>query len=378
LTNKKILIISGEPSGDLHASNLVRDMRSLDPSLRFYGVGGALSAKAGVGIVFDITDLALVGLVEVIRNISAVKRAHDAVIAKVRSDRPDLAILVDYPGFNLKIARDLAGLGIPVAYYISPQIWAWGMQRVHLIRRYVKKMVVFFGFEAEIYRKYGIDAECVGHPLVDTVKVTAQKADVLKRYGLVPGRPTVAILPGSRDSEIRGFLPVLAGAAGRIKEKIGTAQFFVSRRPGRAAGEYEDAFRGSGVEFRLVEGDLHNIVAASDLAIAASGTVTLETAIIGTPLIIVYRANPLTYLLYKIVNRAPFLGIVNIIAGREVAPEYLQNEMTPENISAKAVELLSDQAKKEAMRRDLAVVRASLGSPGASLRAARVILPLLN
>jgi lipid-A-disaccharide synthase len=239
-------------------------------------------------------------------------------------------------------------------------------------------MVVFFGFEERLYRDNGIDATWVGHPLIDTVKVTAPKDKVLRHYALTGDGPTVAILPGSRDSEITNFLPVLADAARLIAEKLPGVRFFVSKRPGRPGKDYEPALKAAGVEYRLVEGDLHNIVAASDLAIAASGTVTLETAIVGTPLIIVYKANPITYLLYKIVNRAPFLGIVNIIAGREVAPEFLQADMTPGNISAKALELLGDGAKLQSMREGLAAVRSSLGAPGASLRAANAILPLIK
>lgn len=375
---KKILIVSGEPSGDLHASNLVKDLRSLDPSLRFFGIGGALSAGAGVEIVFDITDLALVGVVEVLRNLSAVKKAHDAVMERARSDKPDLAILVDYPGFNLKIARDLAGLGIPVAYYISPQLWAWGMQRMGLVKKYVRKMVVFFGFEEDLYRKNGVDVACAGHPLIDTVKATAARGETLRKYGLSDGKTTAAILPGSRLSEISGFVPVLAGAARLITQRMGDVQYIVSKRRDRGASLYEDHFRNSGVDYRLVEGDLHNVLAASDIAIVASGTATLETAIIGTPIIIVYRANPLTYALYKLVNRAKFLGIVNIIAGREIVPELLQYEMTPENISTATIRILSDPAKAQAMRAELAKVKASLGAPGASMRAARAILPLLS
>ena len=378
MARTKILIVSGEPSGDLHAANLVKDLKSLKPDLEFFGIGGDLSKAAGVDIVFDITTLALVGVVEVLRHMSTVKKAHDAVIARIDRERPDLAILVDYPGFNLKLAGDLAKRSIPVAYYISPQIWAWGRQRIHLIKKYVKKMVVFFKFEEELYKKYGVEAEFAGHPLLDVVKVTSPKADVLKKYGLSPDATTIALLPGSREFEVRTFLPVLARAAGLIDKKLGSVQFLISKHPNRPLSVYENALKGLDIDYRFVEGDLHNIVAASDLAIVASGTATLETAILGTPFILVYKANILTYALYKIVADIPFLCLANVIAGKEVAPELLQMNMTPEKISARTIDLLSDEYKLCAMREELAAVRASLGSPGASLRAARAILPLIQ
>lgn len=375
---RTILIVSGEPSGDLHASNLVKDLNALDPGLRFFGIGGDLSKRAGVDIVFDITKLALVGVTEVIRNISVVKKAHDAVMRRIAREKPDLAVLVDYPGFNLKLAGDLARRGIPVAYYISPQLWAWAPQRIHLVKKFVRKMVVFFRFEEDLYKRHGIDVEFVGHPLLDTVKATSPKDEVIARYGLAKLKKTIAFLPGSRISEIRNFLPILGRAAELISAKFGNVQFVISKHPGRPAEMYKEALCGSTFEYRLVESDLHNIVAASDLAVVASGTATLETAILGTPLVIVYKANLLTYALYRLVRTIPFLGIVNVIAGRQVAPELLQADMTPEKIAGKVAELLGDPVALQAMRAELAGIKASLGAPGASSRAARAILPLLQ
>ncbi|MBN2453828.1 MAG: lipid-A-disaccharide synthase [Candidatus Omnitrophica bacterium] len=378
MTPKKIFIISGEPSGDLHASNLVRDLKSLNPALTFYGIGGELSAKAGVEIIFDITKLALVGAVEVLRHIFTVKAAHDAAMNRINRDRPDIAILVDYPGFNLKIARDIAKKGIPVVYYISPQIWAWGRQRIHIIKKYISKMLVFFKFEEEMYRNYGVDVEFVGHPLVDVVKASASRNDLFRKYSLSNEKKTIAILPGSRISEIGAFLPIIADAAGIMSKKSGNIQFLISKHPHRPLGMYEKALSGKLFDYRLAEGDMHNIVSAADIAIAASGTATLETAMLGTPLIIVYKANPITYLLYKAVSDTRFIGLVNIIAGKEVAPELLQYNMTAGRIAAKALDMLSDSAALAATRRELAAIKSSLGPGGASMRAARAILPLLR
>ncbi len=376
--SKKILIISGEPSGDLHASNLVRNLKSLDPTLQFYGVGGELSKAAGVEIIFDITKLALIGLVEVLKNIFVVKDARDAIISRIGRERPDMAILVDYPGFNLRMAQSLSGKGIPVIYYISPQVWAWGRDRVKIIKKCVKKMVVFFRFEKEFYKAFGIDAEFVGHPLVDVVKVTSSKEETFKKYSLSKDKKTIAILPGSRESEIITLLPEIAKASAIVSEKIGGVQFIISKRPDRPISMYDAGLKGASFDYKLIEGDTHNIVAASDFAVVASGTATLETGMLGTPLIVVYKTAFLTSVIYHMVKDIHFLGLVNVVAGKEVAPELLQYEMTAKNISDKIIEALSDPSKLAHTRKELAGILPSLGPGGASMRAAQAILPLLK
>lgn len=375
---KKILIVCGEPSGDLHASNLVKDLKSMDGSLKFFGMGGGLCKKTGVDVVFDISDLALVGLIEVLKNIFTVGRAYRAVLARTDSEKPDLAILVDYPGFNLRLAGELKKRSIPVAYYISPQVWAWGRDRVNIIKKCVRKMLVFFKFEEELYKTYGIDAEFVGHPLLDTVKMSMTREKFLKKNSLAQDRPVVAILPGSRSNEVRVLLPIMAGAAAEIRKSYAGVQFAVSKHPDLDMGLYQKALGASGIDMKLVEGGTYDLVGSSDLAIVASGTATLETAIIGTPLIITYKVSPITYIAYKIVANLRFIGIVNIIANKEVVPEFLQYEATPERIAAKAIELLSDPSKLTSIRSELAKIKSSLGSSGASLRAARSILQLIK
>lgn len=378
MTPKKILIVAGEPSGDLHASNLVRNLKTIRPDLTFFGIGGTLSKKAGVDIVFDITPLALVGLVEVLKNIFTVGKAYKAILQKADAEKPDLAILVDYPGFNLKLAKALKRRSIPVIYYISPQVWAWGRNRVNIIKRCVKKILVFFKFEEELYKTCGIDAEFVGHPLLDTVKTTLPKDEILKTYDLSKRKPVIALLPGSRLSELKTLLPVMLAAGVIIDQKLEGAQFIIAKYPGLPRDIYENFAGDSKLDIRIAEGDTYNVLAASDFAIVASGTATLETALVGTPFVIVYKANLITYLLYKIVSTTRFLGIVNIIAGKEITPEFLQFRMTPENISATVTGLMRDEAGLSAIRNELGRVKSSLGSPGASLRAARSILPFLQ
>ena len=374
---KNILIVCGEPSGDLHASNLVNDIRSLDGSVRFFGMGGSLCKKAGVDIVFDISGLAIIGLVEVFQKIFTVGKAYNAILKKAEAEKPDLAILVDYPGFNLRLAAELEKRSIPVVYYISPQVWAWGRDRVNIIKRCVRKILVFFKFEEELYKTYGVDAEFVGHPLLDTVKMSVSRENFLKKHGLSQDKPVLALLPGSRRSEVTTLLPVMARAAAITKKSDGDIQLVVSKHPDLNVELYRAALQSAGIDAKLIEGGTYDLVGSSDLALVASGTATLETAIIGTPLVITYKVSLGTFIAYKIVAKTRFLGIVNIIAGREIAPEFLQYEATPENIAAKLSELIRDKSKLSAMRAELAKVKSSLGSPGASMRAARSIISLL-
>jgi lipid-A-disaccharide synthase len=375
---KKILIIAGEPSGDLHASNLVKNLKILDPDLQFFGLGGDMSKNAGVDTIFDISKLALVGLLEVWKNIFTVGKVYKGILNKIDAEKPDLAILVDYPGFNLRLAKELKKRNIPVAYYISPQVWAWGRDRINIIKKCVSKIIVFFKFEEELYKTYDIDVTFVGHPLLDTVKTSRSKDDTLKTYGLSKDKITIALLPGSRANEINTLLPTMVRSAGLIHEKIRNTQFVIAKYPGLPVETYKDIIGNSGLDIKIVENDTHNVVGAADFAIVTSGTATLETAIIGTPLVTVYKASALTYIAYKFVATIPFIGIVNIIAGREIAPELLQHNCTPENVSATAISILSDQKRLESIKQDLVGVKLSLGSPGASINAAKAVLSMLG
>jgi len=374
---KKILIVCGEPSGDLHASNLIKDLLSLDSSIRFFGMGGSLCRKAGVDITFDISGLAIIGLVEVFQKIFTVGKAYNSILKKADAEKPDLAILVDYPGFNLRLAAELKKRSIPVVYYISPQVWAWGKNRVNIIKKCVRKILVFFKFEEELYKTYGVDAQFVGHPLLDTVKMSMSKEEFLKKYGLPRDKPIIALLPGSRPGEIGTLLPIMAGAAAIIKKSGHDIQFAVSKHPDLDMELYRKALQASDIDAKLIEGGAYDLVGSSDLALVASGTATLETAIIGTPLVITYKVGLGTLIAYNLVAKTRFLGIVNIIADKEIAPEFLQYDATPENIAAKLLELIRDKAKLSAMRDELAKVKSSLGAPGASMRAAHDILKLL-
>lgn len=373
MNRKNILIVAGEPSGDLHASNLVKDLKTLRQDLTFFGIGGELMERGGVRIVFNITSLALVGFVEVLKKIFVVKRAWRAVLDAIDCCKPDIAILVDYPGFNLALARELEKRSIPVVYYISPQVWAWGKSRIKIIKKCVKKMVVFFKFEEELYKEYGIDAAWIGHPLLDIVKTTMSRQEFLMKHGLAADKTTVAILPGSRELEVRAFLRTIVDGTGMIREKIPNIQFLVAKYPALPLSLYEEAIKGSNGPIRIVDGDTYNVAGACDAAIVASGTATLETAILNIPFLVVYKVNLLTEIIGRLVTRLRFLGIVNIMAKRVVVPELLQKDFTAERIAGTVIDILRSSSRRNRMLEDFAEIRSTLGSAGASMRAARII-----
>ncbi|OGW85848.1 MAG: lipid-A-disaccharide synthase [Omnitrophica bacterium RIFCSPLOWO2_01_FULL_45_10] len=378
MSEKRILIVAGEPSGDLHASNLIKNLRSIETNLHFLGIGGSLSKSEGVEIVYDISELAVIGATDVLKKIFSIRKAYNTLLERISKTRPDLAILIDYPGFNLRLARALKKRKIPILYYISPQVWAWGRNRIKTISECVDKMLVFFRFEEELYRKSGIDVEFVGHPLLDTVKATEAKDSVLRKYNLAENALTIVLLPGSRAMEVRTLLPIMARAAEIMKERLGRVQFAIAKHPDLESKLYEGLLKNSKIDFHIVESDTYNMLGASDFALVASGTATLETAIMGTPLLITYKVNLINFILYKLVSRTRFLGLINVIAGKEIAPELLQFDATPEKIAQKAVEFLTDTNRIISMKDELKKLRSSLGTQGASLRAARAILPLIK
>ena len=377
MNSKNILIVAGEPSGDLYASNLVKDLKEINPNLRFFGLGGALSKEAGVDVLFDIAKLALIGLLEVWKNIFTVGHVYKAVLRRVDAEKPDLAILVDYPGFNLRLAKELKARSIPVVYYISPQVWAWGRDRINIIKRCVTKILVFFKFEEELYKTCGVDAEFIGHPLLETVKVSSGRNEILKKYNLVEGKRIVSLLPGSRTNEVKMLLPLMTEASEIIGKKLEGVQFVVAKHPDLPDRLYDEVIEVSPVDIRIAAGDVYNILSVSDFALVASGTATLETAIIGTPMLITYKVSLVTYIAYKFVVTVRFLGIVNIIADKMIAPEFLQYDATAENLAECVLTYLSDDKRRASMIEGLRLVKSSLGTPGGRERAARAVSRLL-
>ncbi len=375
---RQVMIIAGEASGDMHGARLVRAMQELEPGLRFCGMGGRELAVAGVELLYDASRLAVVGVTEVLGHLGDILAARRILLARMRSQRPDLLILIDYPDFNLLLAAKARKLGIPIFYYISPQVWAWRSGRVKKIGRLADRIGVILPFEQEFYARRGVQVDFVGHPLMDAVETTMSRQQFLARHHIKPDRKIIGLLPGSRRREIASLLPDFLAAAERLARGSDKYVFLlprastVSRRwlDEHGLGEY-----GRRLCCQVVDENRYDLMAACDAVVAASGTVTLELAILGTPAVVTYRVSPRTYLLGRLLIRnIEFFSLVNLVAGREVVPELLQDQVTPENIAAELKQMTGEAATRDRIRQGLAEVTARLGGRGASRRAARIAL----
>ncbi len=364
----RILVSCGEPSGDLYGAELVNRLGPLVPELEVFGLGGDRLAAEGATLVAHVRDLAVVGLLEVVTHLRRIRGIFHRLLQEVDRERPDLAVLVDYPDFNLRLARELKKRGVPVVYYVSPQLWAWRGGRIRTVRATVARMLVIFPFEEALYRKAGVPVSFVGHPLLDSVHPEPDPAAFLAGLGLDPHRPVVAVLPGSRPQEVLHNLPPLLGGIERIGLARPEVQFVLAAAPSLPPSLFEDPLRHRSI--RLVRGQTHGVVGASTLALVASGTATVETALLGTPMIVVYRLAPLTYFLGRPFVRVSRFAMVNLIAEEAVVPELIQGDFTPERVAREALALLDDPGRRKRMQDDLAQVRRRLGGPGASVRAA--------
>ncbi|MFH2122413.1 MAG: lipid-A-disaccharide synthase [Pseudomonadota bacterium] len=380
---QKIMVIAGEASGDLHGARLVQAMQAQAPELFFCGMGSREMAAAGVDMLFDASRIAVVGLAEVFTHFPDILRALKIVKKRMREDPPDLLILIDFPDFNLMLAKTAKKLGIPVFYYISPQVWAWRTGRVKTIGRLVDTMGVILPFEESFYRSRGVTAHYVGHPLLDSVKVTRDRDSFCRRYGINPEHKLIGLLPGSRRREISALLPDFLAAAKRLLRKYDHE--FVFLLPVASTVSEEELWNnGLGdfselINFRLIREDRYDMMAACDAVVAASGTVTLELAILGIPMVVVYRVSPHTYFLGRLlVRHMQFFSLVNLIAERGVVTELLQDDVQPGTIEAELARLLFDDKAGGEMRQGLAEVRDKLGSPGASGQAAALAFKLLG
>lgn len=375
---RKILIVTGEPSGDLHASHLVKAMRVFTQQAEFYGMGGEKLRAAGVHILFDISHLSVMGITEVIGHLGKLYRVFTSLTAFLKHERPDLLILVDYPDFNLRLAKAAKKHAIPVLYYISPQIWAWRTGRLKLIAQLVTKMIVVFPFELPFYERAGVDAAFVGHPLLDVLRVTRSKEEGIRHFGLDERRTTIGLLPGSRLSELKQLLPPMIEAARQLTEHFSNLQFILPLAPGLSEREVEKLLASAAVPITVVSDSTHEVIDSSYLVIVASGTATLESALLGTPMVIVYKLSPLSYLIGKLLIKVPCIGMANIIAGKKVVPELIQGEVTAGNIAAAAARLLTDTRYYQNTCEELASIKSKLGEPGASQRAAQIALGMLS
>lgn len=376
------MIVTGEASGDLHGSRLVKAMRALRPNLTFSGMGGTELSRAGVDILFDAAKIAVVGFIEVLSHLKDIISAQKILRRQLERKRPSLLILIDFPDFNLLLARKAKKLGIPVFYYISPQVWAWRSGRVKTIGRLADRIGVILPFEESYYRDRGVAAHYVGHPLLDSVHVSQTRDDYCRFLGIGSEKKIVGLMPGSRIKEIKRLLPVFLEAALRLQKKSNDSLCFViplapTLTEKDLAGNGLDALRGE-MDVRIVREDRYGMMAACDAVIAASGTVTLELLLVDTPMVVAYKVSPRTYQLGRLLVKVDFFSLVNLIGGERIVPELLQEEASPERISEALYQLLYDEAVRAHIENGFARVKNMLGGPGASHRAAELALTLIS
>ncbi len=374
--NTSIMMIAGEASGDLHGSHLARRLKELSPSVALFGIGGGLMKQAGVEVISDITDRAVIGFVEAIKNFLPLGKLLGDIKRLVKARKPDVVVLIDYSGFNLKVARSLSDLGVPLVYYFPPQIWASRSYRAKEIARIITKVIAVFPFEVDIYRRAGADFEFFGHPLLDVVATRLTRAEALKHFELENTSPVIGLLPGSRHHEIDRLLPLLLDSAEIISQTLPNAQFVLPVASSVNREEVTRLLQKSRLKVRIIENNTYDAIKVSNLVLVASGTATLEAAILGTPMVIVYRTSVLTWMLARFVVRVPFIGLANIVAGKEIVPEFLQNSARPELVAREALDILNNSDRLDKMKADLAEAVRTLGSPGAIECSARTILEL--
>jgi lipid-A-disaccharide synthase len=372
------MISCGEPSGDMYAAALAEAIRTLDPSATVSGFGGDRLRSAGANLLGDFSGLSVTGLLEVVRLLPRTYGMYRRLVAHARAHRPDVFVAVDFPDFNFTLAKALRKLGIPIVYYISPQLWAWRSGRMKTMRAIADRVLVIFPFEERIYRDAGVPVEWVGHPLLDVMPPRLQRREARARLGLAPEGPVVALLPGSRRNEVGAILPGLAEAAGMIRAHLPDVQFVVARAPHVPDDLLHPLGSVRGGAVKVVDGHADDVLEAADLALVASGTVTVQAALHECPMIVVYRLSPLTYRIGRPFVRVDTFAMANLVAGKRVVPELIQDDFVPERVAAAALELLTRPDAAARMRADLREVRARLGEPGASRRAARAVLEVAN
>jgi lipid-A-disaccharide synthase len=377
MTNPHIMILAGEASGDDHAAEFVEVLRQLKPELRISGMGSDSMRRAGVDIFFDSKVIAVMGLVEVLRHWGDIKRAMAIVREQLEQTRPDLLVLVDYPEFNLKMARHAGTLGIPVLFYISPQVWAWRPKRIHKIGRLIDHMAVIFQFEKKYYEDAGIPVSFVGHPLVGKVNISANADRMRPRLGISAQARVVGLFPGSRHSEIERLLPIMFATAAQMQAQDPQLRFVL---PVAATLNFDDVSRqakSSGVEICVTRDEIYDVINCCDAIVTCSGTVTLEIALLGVPMCIVYKTSPLSHMILKRLITIPHIGLVNIVSREAVVKELLQAEANPDAVAAELFHMLDDQDYRQQLRAGYDKVRTNLGAGNGAWNMAELVLSLL-
>jgi lipid-A-disaccharide synthase len=375
---KNIMIIAGEASGDMHGANLVREMLRIHPTLHFYGIGGKRLFEEGVEILADASKMAVVGISEVFSHLGNIFNTMNLMKKSLDVRKPKLVILIDYPDFNLPIAKAAHQKGIKVFYYISPQVWAWRRGRIAQIKRNVDKMAVVLPFEVYTYREEGFEVDYVGHPLLDMIKNDYSPEESRRSIGLATDKPTIAIMPGSRLSEVRKLLPELLQAANLLKQKMTDVQFILPLADTLKEETIRHDLDRFNLPVKIIPGRTYEVISAADLALVASGTATLETALLKVPMVIVYQVSWLSYIIGRLFIRVNNIGLVNIIAGKTVVPELIQRDARAERIAQEALFILEDEEKRQQIKRELSAIRSKLGQPGAARRAAQIACNMIE
>jgi lipid-A-disaccharide synthase len=378
---KRILIIAGESSGDGHGGRVVEEIRKRSPDTVLYGIGGDAMQRAGVRLMVHASRLSVVGFVEVLGRLPEIRRAFQEIRRNLRTDPPDLVVLIDYPDFNLRVARMASRRKVPVVYYISPQIWAWRGGRIHEIAKNVRHMLVIFPFEKTLYERHGVPVTYVGHPLMDRREIQEAGQDrlgVMRDLGLSPLYPVVGLFPGSRSGEVKALLPELLRTAQGLLRRFPRMQFLLGEAPELDRSLYDEFLESCPVPVHRVRTGVIPVVDVCDLVLVASGTATLEVALFSVPMIVVYRVSRITYALGKILIRVPAIGMVNLVPQKGVVPELLQKDVNAEQLLEHCVRFLTHAVYYYGVKNELARTRSLLGNPGASGRAAGVILEQLD
>ncbi len=369
----RILIVTGEASGDLHGANLAKAIYSLDPTAQLVGIGGAGMRAAGVALIPGVPQLDVMGLIGLSAVRAMIQRVR-AIRRVIKAEAWDLVVLIDNPGLNFHFARIAKAAGRRVLYYIAPQVWAWRPGRMKWIQRRVDHVVVILPFEAELYRRAGVRCTFVGHPLLDAVAPSYDREALRRRFNLDQRAPVIGLLPGSRVAEIKLLLPLLLETAAKIAAGTPQTQFILAQASSIDDNLLQGLLQASPVPVQVVKDQASEVMASADVLLIASGTATLQAAVVGTPMILLYKTTPVTYRLARWLIRVKWIGLVNLVAGRSIVPEIIQDEATPERLCREVRLLMDDASAYNTMKDGLRQVRGSLGEPGASLRAAKVVL----
>ena len=380
MTNRstpRFLLVAGEESGDMRAAPLLKAIKSDFPEASFFGVAGERCRTEGTDLIADISALSVMGFVEVLSNLPRIKRTFDLVLRAAKERRPDAAILVDYPGFNLRLAAELHKLGIRVFYYVSPQVWAWKASRIKIIKKVVTRMLVLFPFEKDFYARHHYQADFVGHPLIDEVRANKSREIFLKELDLKPSAKIVGLLPGSRPKELHRHLPVMLKAAAIIRNEFPESQFLILRARNLPESAFTPLVAAASVPV-TVSTDYYNALNACDVTMTASGTATLETALMEKPMVVIYQTAWLTSVIVRLLIKIPYISLVNIVAGKKIVTELLQEKASPRNIADILLNYLRDSKTAEKISLEMKIIREKLGESGASKRAAMVIFEELT